>query len=237
MLSVAQGLDILPGSSTLRYHEKLPAATLYGRLPPLLIFSSQQALTLVRYGTKPFSQTSECFGKLQTLHKLLSDTRTLFSHQPNELALTLKASPHTKNSFKTSDFATSRFRTTRNKMLTTARFQSFTNKLKRSIANCKHRARWTSRHGISSQVVELVKSYDCNEPEFFFHEYGRRVGMVPRSSLKEGKNRQMVEKGTKTPKQAQTKHPSPQAETPPSCSLSSTLGETCETETSGNYWA
>ena len=36
------------------------------------------------------------------------------------------------------------------------------------------------------------------------------------------------------PKTNQTKHPSPQAETPPSCSLSSTLGETCETETSGN---
>ena len=34
----------------------------------------------------------------------------------------------------------------------------------------------------------------------FFHEYGRRVGMVPRSSLKEGKNSQMVEKRTKTPK-------------------------------------
>ena len=38
------------------------------------------------------------------------------------------------------------------------------------------------------------------EGSFFFHEYGRRVGMVPRSSLKEGKKRQMVEKGTKTPK-------------------------------------
>ena len=36
--------------------------------------------------------------------------------------------------------------------------------------------------------------------KLFFHEYGRRVGMVPRSSLKEGKNRQMVEKGTETPK-------------------------------------
>ena len=35
----------------------------------------------------------------------------------------------------------------------------------------------------------------------FFHEYGRRVGMVPRSSLKKGKNNQMVEKGTKTPNQ------------------------------------
>ena len=76
--------------------------------------------------------------------------------------------------------------------------------------------------------------WEHNRYQFFFHEYGRRVGMVPRSSLKEGKNRQMVEKGTKTPKPTQTKHPSPQAETPPSCSLSSTLGETCETETSGN---
>ena len=38
------------------------------------------------------------------------------------------------------------------------------------------------------------------QARFFFHEYGRRVGMVPRSSLKEGKNNQMVEKGTKTPK-------------------------------------
>ena len=36
---------------------------------------------------------------------------------------------------------------------------------------------------------------------FFSHEYGRRVGMVPRSSLKEGKNNQMVVKGTKTPNQ------------------------------------
>ena len=52
---------------------------------------------------------------------------------------------------------------------------------------------------------------DCNC--FFFHEYGRRVGMVPRSSLKEGKKRQMVEKGTKTPKNnPKTKHPSPQAD-------------------------
>ena len=32
----------------------------------------------------------------------------------------------------------------------------------------------------------------------FFHEYGRRVGMVPRSSLKEGKKNLMVEKRTRT---------------------------------------
>ena len=44
---------------------------------------------------------------------------------------------------------------------------------------------------------------------FFFHEYGRRVGMVPRSSLKEGKNRQMVEKGTKAPKPTQNQKPKP----------------------------
>ena len=42
------------------------------------------------------------------------------------------------------------------------------------------------------------------EGQFFFHEYGRRVGMVPRSSLKDGKNNQMVEKRTKTTQQ-QTK--------------------------------
>ena len=63
---------------------------------------------------------------------------------------------------------------------------------------------------------------------FFFHEYGRRVGMVPRSSLKEGKNNQMVEKRTKTTQQPTnptkpTANQSPPAESPPSCSLSSVL--------------
>ena len=47
------------------------------------------------------------------------------------------------------------------------------------------------------------------ESRFFFHEYGRRVGMVPRSSLKEGKYSQMVEKRTKTTQQ-QTKQNQPQ---------------------------
>ena len=82
--------------------------------------------------------------------------------------------------------------------------------------------------------------WDCptvqiNKVELFFsHEYGRRVGMMPRSSLKEGKNNQMVEKRTRTTKTTQnkTKH-SPQAESPPSCSLSSVLGETSETQTNG----
>ena len=45
--------------------------------------------------------------------------------------------------------------------------------------------------------------------KFFFHEYGRRVGMVPRSSLKERKYSQMVEKRTKTTQQ-QTKQNQPQ---------------------------
>ena len=49
----------------------------------------------------------------------------------------------------------------------------------------------------------------CSLSAFFFHEYGRRVGMVPRSSLKEGKNRQMVEKGTKAPKPTQNQTPKP----------------------------
>ena len=47
----------------------------------------------------------------------------------------------------------------------------------------------------------------CGRWLLFFHEYGRRVGMVPRSSLKEGKNRQMVEKGTKTPNQPKPNTP------------------------------
>ena len=68
----------------------------------------------------------------------------------------------------------------------------------------------------------------------FFHEYGRRVGMVPRSSLKEGKKRQMVEKGTKTPKTNPKPNTQARRPTPPSCSLPYTLGETCETETSDN---
>ena len=70
----------------------------------------------------------------------------------------------------------------------------------------------------------------------FFHEYGRRVGMVPRSSLKGGKNCLMVEKETEKPNTTPNKQNSttqgPQAESPPSCSLSSVQGETCETRES-----
>ena len=62
------------------------------------------------------------------------------------------------------------------------------------------------------------------EAQFFFHEYGRRVGMVPRSSLKEGKNSQMVEKITRTTQQQKpTANHSPKAKSPPSCGLSSVL--------------
>ena len=46
----------------------------------------------------------------------------------------------------------------------------------------------------------------------FFHEYGRRVGMVPRSSLKGGKNSLMVEKITRTT--TTTQKPQPKAHRP-----------------------
>ena len=72
-----------PGSNLTRWTTHLP-----------WIFSS--AATLVRYGTKPLLPTSEYFGKLQTLHWLLSDTHTLFSHKPNELALSQNISRSTK---------------------------------------------------------------------------------------------------------------------------------------------
>ena len=71
---------------------------------------------------------------------------------------------------------------------------------------------------------------------FFFHEYGRRVGMVPRSSLKGGKVSRMVEKKTRTTNNKKTNRTQnqkgPQAASPPSCSLSSVLGETGETRKS-----
>ena len=54
-------------------------------------------------------------------------------------------------------------------------------------------------------MLAAAQSCEC----FFFHEYGRRVGMVPRSSLKERKYSQMVEKRTKTTQQ-QTKQNQPQ---------------------------
>ena len=56
--------------------------------------------------------------------------------------------------------------------------------------------------------------------------------MVPRSSLKGGKNSLMVEKETEkpntTPNNQNNTTQGPQAESPPSCSLSSVLGETCD---------
>ena len=58
------------------------------------------------------------------------------------------------------------------------------------------------------QFNGLERDVDC--VIVFFHEYGRRVGMVPRSSLKEGKHSQMVEKGTKTTQQKTNKQNQPQ---------------------------
>ena len=69
---------------------------------------------------------------------------------------------------------------------------------------------------------------------FFFHEYGRRVGMVPRSSLKEGKKDRWWRKERRPQKTNPKTKPQARRPTPPSCSLPYTLGETCETETSDN---
>ena len=56
------------------------------------------------------------------------------------------------------------------------------------------------KKSMAVRVCALAKSQRSRQMDFtslfFFHECGRRVGMVPRSPLKEGKNRQMVEKGT-----------------------------------------
>ena len=93
-----------------------------------------------------------------------------------------------------------------------------------------HLAQLTAHVALAS-LLPLKRSF---VEAFFFHEYGRRVGMVPRSSLKEGKKRQMVEKGTKTPKTNPKPNTQARRPTPPSCSLPYTLGETCETETSDN---
>ena len=38
----------------------------------------------------------------------------------------------------------------------------------------------------SHQLISVACEATERPPSFFFHEYGRRVGMVPRSSLKEG---------------------------------------------------
>ena len=86
----------------------------------------------------------------------------------------------------------------------------------------------------TASVLVEKKMLQRHSSRNFFHEYGRRVGMVPRSSLKEGKKRQMVEKGTKTPKTNPKPNTQARRPTPPSCSLPYTLGETCETETSDN---
>ena len=89
-----------------------------------------------------------------------------------------------------------------------------------------------------ARSVPVVRTRILSDPlfGFFFHEYGRRVGMVPRSSLKGGKNSQMVEKGTEkpntTPNKQNTTTQGPEAESPPSCSLFSVQGETCETRKS-----
>ena len=79
-----------------------------------------------------------------------------------------------------------------------------------------------------------IKVSDCHgfEAKFGFFSTSTPCG---HEVIVEGREEQ-TDGGERTKsKPTQTKHPSPQAETPPSCSLSSTLGETCETETSGTF--
>ena len=78
------------------------------------------------------------------------------------------------------------------------------------------------------ETKELLLSSELHY--FFFHRYGRRVGMVPRSSLKGGKNSQMVQKETEkpntTPNKQNTTTQGPQAESPPSCTGEALCGGT-----------
>ena len=62
------------------------------------------------------------------------------------------------------------------------------------------RRRWAPSPSRQSLYLALPR-----EVKFFFHEYGRRVGMVPRSSLKGGKVSRMVEKKTRTTTTTQQK--------------------------------
>ena len=59
---------------------------------------------------------------------------------------------------------------------------------------------------VDKHTASKLRQVKCANT-IFFHEYGRRVGMVSRSSLKGGKNSLMVEKRTRTPNTTQTKQP------------------------------
>ena len=70
-----------------------------------------------------------------------------------------------------------------------------------SEASAVHKGEFRNFFNVGVAEVNTLKQ------SFFFHEYGRRVGMVPRSSLKGGKSSLMVEKSTRTPNTTQTKQP------------------------------
>ena len=65
---------------------------------------------------------------------------------------------------------------------------------------------------VGVEEVNSLKQSATVTRVLFFHEYGRRVGMVPRSSLKGGKNSLMVEKITRTT--TTTQKPQPKAHRP-----------------------
>ena len=91
------GLDILPGSSTLRYHEKIPVATLHGRLP-----ASPGSLAHNRLSHSSGTRCETFPSNLRILRKTSNAAQAAlrhshpFSHQPNELALSQNISRSTK---------------------------------------------------------------------------------------------------------------------------------------------
>ena len=72
---------------------------------------------------------------------------------------------------------------------------------------------------------------------FFFPRVRTPCGHGAQASLKGGRKSLMVEKRTRTPNTTQTKQLKAHRPSPPSCSLSSVLGETGETKTSDQQWA
>ena len=70
------------------------------------------------------------------------------------------------------------------------------------------RVRTACGHGAQVIIEGKEKQSDSGE-KFFFHECGRRVGMVPRSSLKEGKKGRWWRKERRPQKPTQNQTPKP----------------------------
>ena len=81
-----------------------------------------------------------------------------------------------------------------------------------------------------SRFIGVVhdKGDGCNK--FFFPRVRTPCGHGAQVIVEGSEDSQMVEKRTRTPNQPKQTNHRPQAESPPSCSLSSVLGETGETK-------